>query len=298
MATDLVWKDRNGKTIGAFGPAGSYAQFRLAPDDKRLVYSDRAYGDVWMLDSVRGIPSRVTFDSAQDNMPIWSFDGQQILWASNRRAAYDLYLKAANGTGEDRLWIKMGTPTGWGADWSQDGRFILYEKPGEKTGEDLWVAPQKAAAGASAEPYPYLNSNFDEAEGRFSPDGKWVVYLSNETGRYEVYVQSFPLSGAKFQISNGGAGQPEWSKHGDEIFYIGANGMLTAVAVKLPRTASEAFQPGAPHELFRVGALTVPPQRIYAVSNDGRRFLVSGDTNNEKSPPMTVVLNWQAGLRQ
>ena len=294
----LVWKDRTGKTIGAFGPPGNYLQFRLAPDEKRLVYMEPSGNDIWALDSVRGIPSRLTFDPAADNLPILSYDGQQVLWPSNRRGSFDLYVKSANGTGEDRLLVKMGTSTGWGTDWSRDGRFILFQRPGEKTGQDLWVAPQSTAGGSAPEPYPYLNTQFDEAEGRFSPDGKWVAYLSNETGLYEVYVQSFPLSGAKFQITNGGAGQVEWSKDGTELFYVGSTGMLVSVPVKLPRTASESFQPGAPHELFRVGTGGAPPVRAFGVSRDGRRFLVSGDSGAGKSTPMTVVLNWQSGLRQ
>ncbi len=144
---------------------------------------------------------------------MWSPDGLRVLWSSNRNGGFDLYIKSANGTGPEELLIKMGTGTGFGSDWSRDGRFILYQMAGAKTGQDLWIAPQFG----DRKPFPYLQTQFDEQDGRFSPDGKWVAYVSNESGRDEIYVQSFPLSGAKFQISTGGGSEPQWRKDGTEL---------------------------------------------------------------------------------
>ena len=153
-----------------------------------------------------GQASRLTFDPADDNVPMWSADGLRIVWPSTRGGGgVDLYIKAANGTGKDDLLVKMGTLLGWASDWSRDGRYLLYQRPGEKTGQDLWIAPQlPEGASGDRKPFPYLQSQFDESEGKFSPDGRWVAYVSNESGRNEIYVQSFPLTGAKFQISSGG----------------------------------------------------------------------------------------------
>jgi len=252
--------------------------------------------DIGVLDSVRGVTSRLTFDPAADNVPMWSPDGLRIVWASNRNGPFDLYIKSASGTDQEELLIKMGTGTGWGTDWSRDGRFILYQMPGAKTGQDLWVAPQFG----DRKPFPYLQTQFDEQEGRFSPDGKWVAYVSNESGRDEIYVQAFPPSGAKFQISSGGGSEPQWRMDGTELFYLAADQMLMAVPVKLGRSGSESFQVGLPKPL-----MAVPPAgvaggavRSYAVSNDGQRFLIPSIAGGGTGPPLTVVLNWQAGLKR
>jgi len=237
--------------MGLFGPPGPYSRFRLAPDERRIVF-DYSSLDIGVLDSVRGVTSRLTFDPAADNAPMWSPDGLRIVWASNRNGPFDLYIKSASGTDQEELLIKMGTGTGWGTDWSRDGRFILYQMPGAKTGQDLWVAPQFG----DRKPFPYLQTQFDEQEGRFSPDGKWVAYVSNESGRDEIYVQAFPPSGAKFQISSGGGSEPQWRMDGTELFYLAADQMLMAVPVKLGRSGSESFQVGLPKPL-----MAVPPCR-------------------------------------
>ena len=295
-AIQLAWTDRAGKPMGLFGPPGAYNRFRLAPDEKRIAFDD-ANPDVWVLDSVRGVTSRLTFDPAVDNIPMWSPDGLRVLWPSNRNGLFDLYIKSANGTGQEELLIKMsaGGSVGWGTDWSRDGRFILYQMPGAKTGQDLWIAPQFG----DRKPFPYLQTQFDEQEGRFSPDGKWVAYVSNESGRDEIYVQSFPVSGAKFQISSGGGSEPQWRKDGTELFYLAVDQMLMAVPVKLGRSGSESFQVYVPKPLMALPPAAVPsaPARSYAVSNDGQRFLIPNVAGGGTGPPLTVVLNWQAGLK-
>ena len=145
-----------------------------------------------------------------------------------------------------------------------------------------------------------MQSQFDEHDGRFSPDGKWVAYVSNESGRDEIYVQSFPVSGAKFQISSGGGSEPQWRSDGTELFYLAADGNLMAVPAKLGRSGSESFQAGLPRPLMPVpdvsGGITF--QRSYAVSNDGLRFLIPGANATGNAQPLTIVLNWQAGLKK
>jgi len=298
-AVQLVWRDRAGKQLGLFGPPGTYETFRLSPDEKRVVFANgKSTPDVWVLDSVRGVITRLTFDPAIDDPAMWSPDGLRIVWASNRSGAFDLYIKPANGAGADRLLTKMGTSNGWPEDWSQDGRFLINQLPGAKTGQDLWIAPQSSNNETAAEkPFPYLQSEFDEQHGRFSPDGHWVVYVSNESGRDEIYVQSFPVSGAKFQISAGGGREPQWPKDGKEIFYIAEDRTLMAVPVKLG--GPDSFQVGQAKPLFRLSMVSnfiVP--RSYAVSNDGQRFLTPEIPGGASAPPLTVVLNWQAGLKK
>jgi Tol biopolymer transport system component len=296
----LAWTDRTGKPMGLFGPPGSYNRFRLAPDEKRIVF-DVSNQDVWVLDAIRGVTSRLTSDPAFDNVPLWSPDGLHILWSSNRSGGYHVYTKSANGTGQEELLIKMGTGTGGAVDWSKDGRYILYQMPDSKTGQDLWIAPQfPERAEGDRKPFPYLQSQFDEQDGRFSPDGKWVAYVSNESGRDEVYVQSFPITGAKFQISSGGGSEPQWRSDGTELFYLAADGNLMAAPVKLGRSASESFQAGLPRPLMAVPFVAngTSFQRTYAVSNDGQRFLIPSSTSTGNVPPLTVVLSWQARLKK
>jgi eukaryotic-like serine/threonine-protein kinase len=285
----LAWVDRSGKTAGAVGPPGVYNNFRLAPDDKGIAFDrpDPQSGiqDVWVMDLIRGVTSRFTFDPAWDGVPIWSPDGLRILFPSNRAGLFDLYVKAATGAGREEVLVKLGTPAGWGTHWSLDGRFILYQSLAKDTGIDLWIAPQFG----DRKPFPYLNTKFNEEEGSFSPDGRWIAYVSDESGREEVYVQAFPLSGAKRQISAGGGSEPNWRTDGTELFYVAADRNLMAVPIK----AGATVEAGVPKSLFPITANA--DHRSYAVANDGQRFLVSTSVG---AVPITVVLNWQAGLKK
>jgi len=295
---ELVWMDRSGKRLGLAGPTGAYGNFRLAPDDKRIVFVRRDNQSLgyylWVLDTTRGVTSRLTFGPASVFLPIWSPDGLRVLFASFLSASLDLYVKAATGAGQEELLVKMGTRTGWGTDWSRDGRFILYQGSGAKTGEDLWIAPQFG----DRRPYPYLQSQFNEQEGTFSPDGRWVAYVSDESGRNEIYAQAFPPSGAKLQISTGGGSEPYWRKDGKELFYVAANRNLMAVPVNL----GPMLEVGLPKSLMPLPGnsdrqLPVSTDRhSYAVTSDGRRFLVVTQAMGGPAPPITVWLNWNAGL--
>jgi hypothetical protein len=212
-----------------------------------------------------------------------------------------LYIKAANTTGQEKVLVKMGTATGWATDWSRDGRYVLYQRPGEKTGQDLWIAPQPSSGKSDGkddtQPFPYLHSEFDEQEGRFSPDAKWVAYTSNESGVPEIYVQSFPLSNTKVPISTGGGSEPQWSYDGTELFYLRAD--RTLMAVPITHSPAEPLKPGLATPLFKVPPVLITgnTSRSYAVGKDGKRFLIAnGDAAN--AAPLTVVLNWRAGVKK
>jgi hypothetical protein len=296
ISREFVWTDRTGKPIGQALAAGDFNDFRLSLDEKRLVFSQVESGnqDIWMRDLARGIRSRLTFDAAQDNLPILSPDGLRVLWPSNRNGGlYNLYIKSATGEGQENQHLKLGTPTGWATDWSKDGRFVLYQIPGINTGQDLWIAPQLDAKPSSdGKPFPYAQGPFDEQNGSFSPDGRWIAYVSNESGADEVYVQPFPLSGGRWQISTGGGTVPRWRQDGRELFYVGADRNLMAVPV---RTAGASLEPGIPNRLFPIPLFSgVVIRDEYAPSADGTRFLVSRAPGDAVAVPITVVVNWRA----
>jgi Tol biopolymer transport system component len=285
--------DRQGKKIQSVAASGNYGNFRLSGDERMIVFDrndTESLPDIWMLDLIRAVPSRLTFDPGGDNLPIWSPAGLQVLFPSNRNRSFDLCLKNATGAGQEKLLIKMGTITGWGTVWSRGGRFVLYQTPGDKTGQDLWIAPQFG----EKKTFPYLQSQFNEQAGAFSPDGHWIAYVSNESGRDEIYVQSFPLSSSKFQISTGGGSEPCWRMDGTELFYVSGDRNLMATPIKL----SPAFEPGLPKRLISVPAIA--NQNSYAVSADGQRFLVINPTEKKPEQPVTatVLVNWQAALKK
>jgi len=291
---ELLWVDRSGRQLGVAAAAADYSGVRLSPDEKSIAFDriDEGNVDVWVLDLVRGVPSRITFDPAVDNLPIWSPDGRRILWPSRRSGNFDLYIKAASGTGQDEKLITMGTTNGWATDWSHDGKFVLYQRPGDKTGRDLWIAPQSTGApGEPQKPFPYLASPFNEENGVFSPDGHWIAYESDESGRPEVYVQAFPLTNQKGRISTGGGTDAAWSKNGGELFYLAADKNLMAVPY---RATVATFEPGAGKVLFAVPGNVV--RRSYAVTGDGR-FLIGKPADESINEPITLVLNWLEELK-
>jgi serine/threonine protein kinase/Tol biopolymer transport system component len=286
---ELLWVDRSGRPLGVAAPAADYHSVRLSPDEKRIAFTgpgEASRDDVWVLDLVRGVPTKITSDPAADYLAEWSHDGRRIVWASRRSGTYNLYTKAASGTGQDERLITIGTVIGWATDWSPDSKYVLYQRPGEKTGLDLWIAPlSTGASGEPPKPFPYLDSPFTENDAVFSPDGHWIAYESNESGRPEVYVRAFPLTNQKVQISTGGGTDAAWSKNG-ELFYLAANRNLMAVPY---RAAVTTFKAGVGKALFPLpGNLE---RRSYAVTGDGRRFLI-GKPVESSSEPITMVLNW------
>jgi Tol biopolymer transport system component len=265
---------------------------QFLPDGRRVAVSRSVNGntDIWLLELGRGILSRFTFDAALDSYPIWSPDGSRIVFQSNRKGNADLYQKPVNSAGsEEPLLANPQSKLPW--DWSADGRFLLHRSIDPRSGYDLWVLPMDG----DRKPFPVVQTDFDERDGQFSPDGKWIAYQSNESGRFEIYVQPFPGLGAKAQISTNGGAQVRWRSDGRELFYVALDERLMAVPV---RTTSDGktIDAVAPVPLFatRVGGAVQGFQRPqYMVSPDGQRFLMSTVTE-EAVPPITVILNWKA----
>jgi serine/threonine protein kinase/Tol biopolymer transport system component len=295
--TQLTWFDREGKQLGTVGPTAGYNVPWLSPDEKRVaVVRPEPRGensDIWLIELSRGTLTRFTFDPAGDFNPVWSPDGSRIAFSSDRDGIMNLYQRAASGAGNDEALLKSDH-TKIPNDWSADGRFILYQDLNPETNFDLWVLPLQG----DQKPFPFLQTDAAERQGRFSPDGRWIAYASNESGTWQVYAQSFPASGGKWQISTNGGAQPQWRGDGKELFYLSPDRKLMAVDVKGDGRTLDA---GVPKELFELRLQTVGlpgPRNFYVAAEDGKRFLVNSAAEERISTPMTVVLNWTADLKR
>ena len=287
----FVWLDRSGKDIGKAGDLLSTLSVELSPDGRRVALHQKVNQniDVWLLELGRGVLSRFTFDPALDVFPIWSPDGSRIVFGSNRKGPFDLYQKPAIGAGTEELLLATAqdkAPT----DWSPDGRLLLYRSVDPKTGYDIWALPMNG----DRKPFPVVQTNFEERDAQFSPDGKWIAYQSNELGRFEIYIQPFPGPGSKLQVSTNGGAQVRWGPNGKELFYIALDARLMAVPIRLASNPQTA-EPGSPTPLFATrvgGALQGTFMQQYDVSSDGQRFLMNTITE-EAASPITVILNWK-----
>jgi eukaryotic-like serine/threonine-protein kinase len=291
--TEIVWLDRTGKRSGDVGQQGRISGAALSPDGKTILTSIFSAGgdtsDLWLLDVARGVSSRITFRPGTSADGIWSPDGSTIAFESDNLS---IYRKPANGSGKEEMLMSGGInnrPT----DWSRDGKYVVYANSiGGASNYNLWLLPMEG----DHKPVSYLQSPFNEVDAQFSPDGHWMAYASNESGQPQVYVQSIPASGAKWQISPAGGVQPRWGRDGKELFYISAEQKLMAVPVKSGAT----IEAGTPQPLFDIDPIFPPlvGRFAYQPAADGKRFLVLAVAGGAASPPINVVLNWQAGLKK
>jgi Tol biopolymer transport system component len=244
--------------------------------------------DLWLYDRARGSESRFTFDPSNDLAPVFSPDGEYVLFSSDRSGSYQLYKKPASGA-SDELLIASGMNNSLSQDWSSDGRFVIAQVLDFKTVFDLWAL----SLSGDQKHFPVARSEHGEREGQLSPDMRWVAYDSTESGRREVWVQPFPPTGAKWQLSTGGGSSPRWRGDGRELFYVAADGKLTAVATETGST----FEGGAPRPLFQT-MFRGGVYASYAVSHDGKRFLINVPPRVDDVTPITVVMNWTSLLLQ
>jgi eukaryotic-like serine/threonine-protein kinase len=307
----LVWLDRTGKVLGVVGPPDENfpSSPALAPDDRRVANGRIVQGnsDVWLTDVAREVATKFTFDPATEVSPVWSPEGSRVVFRSLRNGPSDLFVKPANGaTDEQPLLVTPQNKTP--LDWSRDGRFLLYANLDPKTQSDLWVLPLAPSTGAAdaRKPFPVVQTAFDETQGQFSPDGHWLVYTSNESGREEIYVRPFPESGGKWQVSTAGGSQPRWRVDGKELFYVAADARLMAVPIRVTPDG-RAVDAGTPVALFRTRLATGAnitlsgwqSRALYAVARDGRFLMnVNVDAGAADVSPLTIVLNWDAGLKK
>ncbi|MEK6322704.1 MAG: protein kinase [Acidobacteriota bacterium] len=294
--SQLIWVDRGGRKIDSLDGMDNVGLLRLSPDDKRIIVTrlDFQTGnmDLWLSAVTGGNATRFTFDPALDHFPVWSPDGSRIVWSSNREGPFHLYEKAASGSGQDALLLKSDYYK-FASDWSRDGRFIIYRVADPKTKYDVWVFPAGPLSG-DQKPFPFLQTEANESTPMLSPDGQWMAYTADESGRYEVYVQSFPGGGGKRQVSSGGGIGTHWRGDGRELYYHAPDGKLMAVAVK----GGASFEAGAPVALFefRAGGNLITP--YYSVTSDGQKFLLSTIVETKAAAPLTVVVNWAAEVKK
>ncbi|OLC96091.1 MAG: hypothetical protein DMG35_09545 [Acidobacteria bacterium] len=291
----LTWYDRQGKVLGTVGELGDYQGLVVSPDGTRVALSKRSgrASNIWLLDLSRDTTTRFTFGSGIDLYPVWSADGSRIIFSSGT----DLYQKPTSGVKDAELLQKLSEAP-FVESFSRDGRFLLYDAYAAKTRWDIWVLPLDG----DMKPIPFLVTEFRERDPRFSPDGHWVAYISDESGYYEVYVRSFAMNstgtaveaGGKWQISNGYGRKPLWRGDGRELYYTGGDGRVMAVEI----ATTPEFKPGKPQPLgFSAGG----SDTAWDCTADGRRFLVAVPKTTGKGDrpePYRVMMNWQAGLKK
>jgi Tol biopolymer transport system component len=293
----LTWVDRNGRSLGSLGLPDRYGiQPQISPDGSRVAIARGPMGsnNIWVLKLADGTDSRLTFGPGPDVQPIWSADGKRIIFQTTAGGGPPrLFLRDAAGTGsEEPVGVMTGNAHLW--DWSRDERFIVYSTIGPKGGADLWALP----LAGNRKPFPFAESAFHKTQAQVSPNGRWIAYTSYESGKDEVYVQSFPLPGNQRQVSPAGGMQPRWRQDSSELFYVRSDRYIMATPVK----TEGAFEAGPPAPLFRSRVIPQGSQSIwfdtaYDVTPDGQRFLFTGPPEDPR-PPMTVVLNWPATLKK
>jgi Tol biopolymer transport system component len=293
----LTWFDRGGKELETVGEPADYGHPRLSHDNRKIAVDmvDPSTGltDVWVIDVSRRTSTRLTFGPMNNSQPIWSPDDVRVVFGSNRTGMPNLFVKSSTGTGNDEPFLVDETGAKQPSDWSADGRFVAFHAlaiPG-KTSWDVWTFSV-----SDTKPAVFVSTTAAEIQGNFSPDGRWLAYVSDESGKQEVYVQPFPSSGGKWQISTAGGREPVWSRDSKEIFYVtpDPSNKLMAVDVK----TSPGFEAGAPRVLFETHLKSGPGGRRFDVSADGKRFLLNVPVGEFKSYPITLVQYWAAELKK
>ena len=289
----LVWRGRLGERIGEIGqPQAAISEPALSPDGKLVAVSaseGSSPGDIWIHDISRSLKTRLSFAPEDESLPVRSPDGKQIAYSHRHSGQSDVVVKPADGSGEAQPLVSTEAREDI-CDWSADGTRILYEVRDPKTGSDLWYLERKPD-GSGYESHPFLQTPFNEQGARFSPDGRFVAYCSNESGEVGVYVRPFPQGGARWQVSSGEGRQPRWRRDGKEIFYVEGD---TMIAVSVSTRAG--FSVGKAARLFQNPNLPYPSGGFafrYDVSPDGQRFVLREPVDTEDSQPaIRVVLNW------
>jgi dipeptidyl aminopeptidase/acylaminoacyl peptidase len=288
----FAWFDRGGKELGKVGdPNPTYGAPAISPDFRRLAFNRATNGnsDIWLLEIARGIATRFTSDPVIDAHPLWSPDGARIVFQKYKtdQQAGDLYQKLTNNVSGEELLLADGRgniPT----DWSSDGRFLLYKSI--KSDWDIFALPFEG----DRKPIPVIQTKAQERNAQFSPDGKWIAYESDDSGRFEIYVQPFPGPGRREQISNAGGAQVRWRADGKELFYIALDRQLMAVPIRFD-AEHRSIEAAKPVPLFTT-SVGDPDQAVsrqqYIVSPDGTRFLMNTVIGEDTASPITVILNW------
>ena len=291
----LTWYDSKGVVKGTVGKLGNGIGFRLSPDGKELAQSiadSSGNNDVWIYDLARNVPTRLTFMPTVNSLPVWTPDGKKIAFASNQAENhFQLFMKNADGSGKEER-ILEDKDDDRITDISRDGNYAVFFKPGSSgnSGFDLWILSMTGERKAE----PYLTTNYNEFDGRVSPDGHWLTYTSNESGKNEVYISTFPKFSSKWQVSTGGGTRSVWGPNGKEIYYKSNDNKL--MVVPLTFTAN-SVKPGQVREMFPLPLLQGPNLNLYDVTRDGR--IIANVTNETTTAtPISFVVNWVGMMKK
>ena len=287
----LVWYDRSGRQVGTVSGMDAYANPRISPEGKRLLfYLDSSGYDIWSCDLARGVKTRQTFGSASTGgsiYAIWSPDGKRIAYQAHRDGKHAIYQKPSDGSSSEELLVEGSDRYKFPTDWSPDGTVLAYQE-GKPGGWSIWMMPM----GGGRKPYLFRDVPFSEREAAFSPDGRWLAYTSNESGEIRVYVAPFPGPGGKWQVSSGGGNSPRWRRDGREIFYLSPDSKVMATEVA---AHGSSFEVGSVRTLFEARPYGVFGR--FDVTADGQRFIMPFEPGTAASA-ITLVVNWPGDLER
>jgi serine/threonine protein kinase/Tol biopolymer transport system component len=289
--TRFSWFDRSGNALGTLGSEqAGLSNPKLSPDGRRVAVERTLQNetDLWLFDSTHQTRFTRAASGSMTRLPVWSSDGGRIAFESVGPNSVKLSVKPSTGGGDEEMLV-LSPEVKIPCDWSPDGRFLMYYVPDPKTGTDLWVVPLEG----TRMPFAFLKTEANELWGQFSPDGRWLAYQSNETGRYEIYVRPFPGPGGQFPISTAGGVYPRWSRDGRELYYIAPDAKMMAAPI---RATATMFEAGLPTTLFQTrkvggGSNVIGRGHQYDVARDGR-FLISVEAESSV-PPITLLMNWK-----
>jgi Tol biopolymer transport system component len=289
--TRLSWFDRSGRALGTLGSPEQtgLTNLRLSPDERHVAAerSLQSETDLWLLDATRQMRFTHGSNGAVTRLPVWSPDGRRIAFESIHSGSVALSVKPYPEEGDEEV-IFESPEVKVPCDWSADGRFLIYYVPDPKTGTDLWLLPM-----ATRVPVLFLRTDANELWGQFSPDGRWIAYQSNETGRYEIYVRPFPARGGPIPVSTAGGVYPRWSRDGNALYFIAPDAKMMTASI---RAAAITLEAGAPAALFQTrrlggGLNVIGRSHQYDVARDGR-FLINVEAESA-IPPITLLMNWK-----
>ncbi len=290
---NLLWVDSQGNARPIIEPRPGIHLPRLSPDGKRLLMTvsesdDRDKSDIWLAEYERGTMTRLTFEGT-NGAAIWMPDGNEIIFSSDRGGTFGIYRKPSDGSLPAEPWLESPLPR-FPLSWSPDGQVLAFAEMDPTTGLDIWLASTESGES----PRPLLNTSFNEGGAAFSPNGRWIAYVSDETGREEVYVRALPGPAGKWQISSGGGNEPRWARNGRQIYYRNQDWMMSVTLA-----SEEPFRAGKPRPVFEgdyddAGAL----YPNYDITPDGRQFVMVRSERETVATQLNVVLNWFAELER
>jgi Tol biopolymer transport system component len=293
--SQLAWFDRSGRTTGKFSSLEEGGVFNLAlsPDGRRVATERPAQNGtaLWLVDSAHQVLLTRPADGRFARYPVWSPRGDRIAFASIRNGLLQFAARATADTDDEETLLELSKDA-FLTDWSDDGRFLLYFTPDPKTGTDIWVLPQDTHV-----PKVFLATAANEMWGQFSPDGRWIAYQSNETGRFEIYLRPFPGPGAAIPISTAGGVYVRWARDGKELYYLAPDATMMAVPIRRTPNTLSADAPVALFKTRRVGGgvNVIGFGHQYDVAPDGR-FLINVEPEGTQRP-ITLVMDWKPPAR-